>query len=92
MKIERPAQAGSMASNDIFITLQPSKQSVQIQLESRVKKQFGRHIEQAIRDTLYEAGVSQALVIAKDSGALDYTIKARLLTALERSKKGSSYE
>ncbi|QRN85164.1 citrate lyase acyl carrier protein [Clostridia bacterium] len=92
MKIERPSQAGSMESNDILIMLHPSNQSIQIQLESKVKKQFGKHIEQAIKETLDEAGVTQVLVVAKDSGALDYTIKSRVLTALSRSMEGPSYE
>jgi citrate lyase subunit gamma (acyl carrier protein) len=92
MRIQNPSCAGAMESNDILIMLHPSVDGVQIQLESRVKKQFGRRIESVIRTTLAEVGVTGTLVIAQDKGALDYTIKSRVITAVNRSLEGGSHE
>ncbi len=92
MIIQNPSCAGAMESNDILIMLHPSEDGVQIQLESKVKKQFGRRIESVIKTTLEQAGVTSTVVIARDKGALDYTIKARVITAVNRSLGGGSYE
>jgi citrate lyase subunit gamma (acyl carrier protein) len=90
MKINKPSRAGSIESNDIFISLHPNDGKIEIQLESKVKKQFGKRIEKIIRETLKEAGVDQVLLVAKDSGALDYTIKSRVLTAVSRARTGGA--
>ena len=92
MKIIKPSRAGSVESNDIFIMLHPSDHGIEIQLESKVMKQFGKRIHQVIESTLAETGVTHALVVAKDSGALDYTIKSRIVTAVNRSLEGGSHE
>jgi citrate lyase subunit gamma (acyl carrier protein) len=85
MKIERPAKAGTMESNDVYIMVRPSDNGVQIELESIVMKQFGKQIEKVIRETLKELGVEDVLLVAKDRGALDYTIRARVETAIKRA-------
>jgi citrate lyase subunit gamma (acyl carrier protein) len=85
MKIERPAKAGTMESNDIYIMVQPSDDGIQLELESVVMKQFGKQIEKVIRETLRELGVEEILLVAKDRGALDYTIRARVETAIKRA-------
>lgn len=85
MKITKPAKAGTMESNDIYIMVQPGNGSVDIDLESIVMQQFGDRIEKTIRETLSELGVSDISLIAKDRGALDYTIKARVETAVKRA-------
>lgn len=92
MEINKSSRAGSMESNDIFITLQPSDQGIEIQLESKVMKQFGKRIEKIIHETLEKAGVDQVLLVAKDNGALDYTIKSRVLTAISRAVEGGRHE
>jgi citrate lyase subunit gamma (acyl carrier protein) len=41
MKIERPAKAGTMESNDIYVMIYPNEEgNVKIDLESIVIKQF----------------------------------------------------
>lgn len=84
MKISNPSKAGSLESNDILIMLYPAD-TIEINIESIVKKQFGKQIENVIRKTLEEAGVTGAKLDVQDKGALDFTIKARVKTALERS-------
>lgn len=87
MKIEKVAKAGTLESNDIFIMITPNDNNeIEVDLESIVIKQFGEQIRKVIIDTLDEIGVNSVTVKAKDKGALDYTIRARVKTAIERAK------
>lgn len=85
MKIAKPAKAGTMESNDIYVMVQPSHGGIEINIESIVMKQFGKQIEKTIRETLDKLQVENALVVAKDRGALDFTIRARLEAAIKRA-------
>lgn len=83
-KIKRIAKAGSVESNDILIMISPGEGSLDIEVESVVYKQFGESIRDIILNTLNEEGINDAKVIAKDKGALDFTIKARVKTCVKR--------
>ena len=85
MKILKPAKAGTLESNDISIMLMPSSDGIEIELESIVEKQFGNEIRKTIKDKLIELGVEGVIIKAIDKGALDYTIKARIETAVKRA-------
>jgi citrate lyase subunit gamma (acyl carrier protein) len=85
VKITAPSRAGSIESGDILIMLHPLDKRLEVDLESKVMAQFGAHIKALILTTLKEKGVQCGRVIARDSGALDYTIKSRVHTALVRS-------
>lgn len=78
------ATAGSVESNDILVMISKGEGNIQIELESVVEKQFGEDIKKVIHDTLVEEGISDAKVIAKDKGALDFTIKARVRACIKR--------
>lgn len=75
--------AGTVESNDCMMTVSPSDTLI-IEIESIVKDLFGDQIEAVIRKTLKERGIQTVHVKCLDKGAIDYTIKARLLTALDR--------
>ncbi len=77
------AMAGGVESNDALITVQESDKLV-IEISSIVDAFFHEQIEKVIKDTLAEMQVKNIKVICQDKGALDYTIKARLVTALKR--------
>lgn len=83
-KITKMAKAGSVESNDILIMISPGEGSIEIDIESVVYNQFGDSIKQTILDTLKSEGVNDAKVIAKDKGALDFTIKARVKACVKR--------
>lgn len=86
MEIKKPGKAGTMESNDIYIMVQPSEnKGIEVQLESIVMKQFGKQIEKVINDTLKELKIENVILVAKDRGALDYTIRARVETAIKRA-------
>ncbi|AWZ49492.1 citrate lyase acyl carrier protein [Hathewaya limosa] len=85
MEILKPAKAGTMESNDIYIMVMPNENGIKLELESIVMKQFGEEIERVIRQTLKELDVKDAIVRAQDKGALNYTIKSRVETAVKRA-------
>lgn len=75
--------AGSYESSDCIVTVSKSSKT-EIIIESIVFEQFGEQIKEVILSTLQECGVDNVKVECFDKGALDYTVKARLLTALQR--------
>jgi len=86
VKIIKSAQAGSLESCDILISVDPVKDGVGIiiDLESPAKKQFGDLILAEIKDVLQELEISDVKLKAIDKGSLGYCIKARAETALRR--------
>jgi citrate lyase subunit gamma (acyl carrier protein) len=78
--------AGSKESNDCLVTIETSKKT-KIEIQSIVGAFFYDQILKTIEDTLSENKIENVLVKIEDKGALDYTIKSRLLTAIERMKE-----
>lgn len=86
MRITKVAKAGTLESNDILIMVMPSKSDrVELELESIVLQQFGDVIERVILHKVQEMGVEGITIKAQDKGALDYTIGARVETAIKRA-------
>ena len=83
--IKKAAKAGSLESNDLMIMIEPSDK-LDITLNSVVKEQYGDKILKAINEVLEAEGVSKANIVINDKGALDFTIRARMRTAIERSQ------
>ncbi|MEC9484569.1 MAG: citrate lyase acyl carrier protein [Candidatus Izemoplasma sp.] len=77
------AQAGTFESGDCLIKVAESEQ-LDIHIESVVKAQFGDQIHAVIKQVLNEHDIQHINITCHDKGALDYTIKARTLTALRR--------
>ena len=72
-----------MESNDILIMVRPNEfGKIEIELESIVMQQFGDVIEQVILHKVKEMGIEGISIKAQDKGALDYTIAARVETAI----------
>ncbi len=86
MKITKVAKAGTLESNDIVVMVMPGeKPGIELELESIVMQQFGDRIREVIMETLEKLGVEDARIKAQDKGALDYTIEARVETAVMRA-------
>jgi citrate lyase subunit gamma (acyl carrier protein) len=86
MKVSKVAKAGTLESNDVLIMVMPNENGgVELELESIVMKQFGKQIKKTILDKITELGVENVTIKIQDKGALDYTIKARVQTAVERA-------
>ena len=92
MKLITTGNAGTMESNDIMITVEPSDGGgVQVELTSSVYQQFGKQIIAVIRETVAGYGVENAVITAVDKGALDCTVRARVATALPRAAESHDY-
>jgi citrate lyase subunit gamma (acyl carrier protein) len=85
--ITQTAQAGTVESSDILIALEPAatQAGIQIDLATPTMKQYGNHIRELICQILMSHGIESVIVHATDKGALDYTIAARLTTAIGRA-------
>lgn len=83
MEIKRQAVAGTLESNDCYIMVF-ANESREIELESIVLLQFEQQILKVVHETLDELDCHQIKVVINDKGALDFTIKARLITAIKR--------
>jgi len=79
------AQAGTMQSSDLLVFVEPA-QTLTIDIESTVLKQFEHLIRQRIEDKLDELGVTCGKVRVSDRGALDYAIDARIEAAVKRAQ------
>ncbi|HMM19746.1 MAG TPA: citrate lyase acyl carrier protein [Selenomonadales bacterium] len=88
-KLLRTAQAGTVESTDILITVAPAEDGtgVRIELSTPTLAQYGEHIKSLIAKTLSSYGIEDAVVNANDKGALDYTIEARVTTAVARATR-----
>lgn len=78
--------AGSLESNDVLVTVKEAD-GINISIKSIVYDFFKNQIEKVIKDTLTELKIENISVSVEDKGALDYTIKARLLTAISRMEE-----
>ena len=93
MELITTGNAGTMESNDIMITVEPSDAGgVQVDLTSSVYQQFGKQIISVIKETVAEYDVKNAVITAVDKGALDCTVRARVTTAIFRAAQSDAYE
>lgn len=79
------ATCGTYESNDCFVTVMPQKTGRTIQIESIVFSSFGAQIQAVIEGILEELHLDNIAIAIQDKGALDYTIRARVLTAIQRA-------
>ena len=92
MKLVKTGVAGTMESNDIMVTVEPKNEGgVVVRLSSSVMQQFGRQIEEVMRNTLAELDVVHAAIEAVDKGALDCTVRARVKAAVYRAADNDNY-
>ena len=85
-KIICRATAGTLESSDVFVTLEPRENGLEIEIDSVVKNQYGEAIRTAVEEVLKEQNVTAARVSIVDRGALDCVIRARVETAVMRGK------
>ena len=84
MKIVKKGQAGTMQSSDLMVTVEPAD-TLTIEIQSTVKKQFEHLIRARLEQVLGKLGVASGKISISDRGALDYAIEARLEAALNRA-------
>lgn len=84
MEIRKKVQAGTLQSSDLMVFVEPAE-SLIIEIESTVKKQFEHLIRARVDAVLGRLQVSRGRIRLSDRGALDYAIEARLEAALRRA-------
>jgi citrate lyase subunit gamma (acyl carrier protein) len=84
MQIKRKATAGTSQSSDLMVVVEPSD-TLLIEIESTVKKQYEHLIRARVQEPLTRLGVTAARIRVNDRGALDYAIDARVEAALRRA-------
>ncbi len=87
MDIKKSAFSGTLESSDAYVEIEPSQNGITLQLESVVEKQFGPQIKTAVLSVLDEFEVKNANIKVLDRGALECVIKARVESAILRSKE-----
>jgi citrate lyase subunit gamma (acyl carrier protein) len=87
MKPKIAAQSGTFESSDVIVLIEPlpNKSGRKIEISSTVMQQYGESFRQIVEDMLDLYDMTDIHLIAKDKGALEPTIKARLETAIKRS-------
>ena len=87
MKPKIAAQSGTFESSDVIFLIEPLKENSgrKLELTSTVMQQFGESFKRIVNEILDEYDMTDIHLIAKDKGALEPTIKARLETAIKRS-------
>jgi citrate lyase subunit gamma (acyl carrier protein) len=87
MKPKIAAQAGTFESSDVIFLIEPLSEGSgrKLELSSTVMLQYGDSFKQIVDNMLDAYQITDIHLIAKDKGALEPTIKARLETAIKRS-------
>lgn len=88
-KILREAKAGLDERGDVLVCLSPAEENsgVQIDMESTLMSLFGDQIRASVLDVIEGYGLNDLKLTVRDQGALDYAIRARVQTAIERAVK-----
>ncbi len=81
----KTVSVGTLESSDCMMTIKPHHTTV-ITIHTVVHEAFYDHIKQTIDKMIAAHNLKNVHVICEDKGALDYTIRARLKTAIERYK------
>ncbi|MBB6214146.1 citrate lyase subunit gamma (acyl carrier protein) [Anaerosolibacter carboniphilus] len=92
MEIKKISSAGTMESSDIFVLIEKGDHGIEIDLKSSVIHQYGDQILSVIKQTLESIGLINVKVAANDRGALDCTIRARVLAAAYRAAESVEYD
>lgn len=87
MKPKIAAQSGTFESSDVIFLIEPLQENSgrKLEISSTVMQQYGDSFRHIVTDMLDQYDMTDIHLIAKDKGALEPTIKARLETAIIRS-------
>lgn len=77
--------AGTLESGDALVTVQPGTDALEIELSGPSALRYREQIQKAVLDSLTCLRISSARVQIQEKGALDCTIRARLVAACSRA-------
>lgn len=84
-EIKMVGVCGNEKDSDVLVTVDLETTGIEVVIESKLKKMFGKLMEKAVREVLSEMRVENARVLVQDFGALDFVIKGRTRTAVRRA-------
>ena len=90
MEIVQKAVSGTMESCDVMVSIMPGDGTRQIRIESQVAEQFYDAILHTVEDMLDSCNIRSVSVEIFDRGAFDFTIRARLESAIEKAGRRQS--
>ena len=79
---------GNEKDSDALVTVNLDNVGIEIEIESKNKKMFGKLMEIAVREVLDDMKVENVKVLVQYFGALDFVIKGRTRTAVRRAMTG----
>jgi citrate lyase subunit gamma (acyl carrier protein) len=87
VKILREARAGLDERGDVLVCLSPADKNsgVHIDMDSTLMSLFGDQIRASAVEVIEGYGLKDLKLTIHDQGALDYVIRARIQTAVERA-------
>lgn len=86
MELIKAGMAGTLESGDILIEIEKNENNGRLLfIKSPVEDLYGKKIRQVIAEVLDSYSVDNVTVKATDKGALDCTIRARMISALHRA-------
>lgn len=88
MENERIGVAGFNGSQDCkAIVSLTDGGGIEIEINSKMKQMFGEAMRNSIMEELAINGVDNAHIIIEDQGSLDFVIRARVKTAIDRARR-----
>jgi len=91
MNIAHEASSGTQESGDARVLVRPNAgKGLSVELLGPSTARYGDDIRAVVMATLTSLGVSDAVVVIEEKGALDATIRARLSAACGRAADGGS--
>ncbi len=85
MQLNHAAIGGTEDSGDVLVEVSPGTGKLELEITSKVLVLYGESIKKSVLETLSRLKVTDAKVVVKDKGAVDQTIRARLVTAIFRA-------
>ncbi|PLX32915.1 MAG: citrate lyase acyl carrier protein [Clostridiales bacterium] len=87
---KKNAKAGSLESSDLLVVIEEKEagEKLEIVMNSIVEKQYGDRIIEIAHEIAALKGMDNVRILIQDRGALDYAIRARIETAIERYERG----
>ena len=85
MQLNHAAIGGTEDSGDVLVEVSPGTGKLELEITSKVLVLYGESIKKSVLETLSRLKVTHAKVVVKDKGAVDQTIRARLVTAIFRA-------
>ncbi len=76
---------GNEKASDVLVTVDLGVTGIEINITSKLKGMFGKHMEKAVKEVIEEMEIKNIKVDVLDSGALDFVIKGRTRTAIKRA-------